>query len=225
MCTKCLPFAATSFCFFLFCHCLPKVCFHHLTQLHEMVKANEWMEFSARADCPLLCHPRSWSACPDSQTEPPLFQQFVPTVSCPITGHHWNELGSIFTLSLQVFVHIDENSSSAEPSLLQDEQIQVSQPFFRGDTLLSLHYLCEPLLGSLQYIHISPYWADKNGTQYFRCDLTLSPACTGTYEVTPPHTQNFALLVELHVASISPFLYLVKVLLDGITTLCSISHS
>lgn len=45
------------------------------------------------------------------------------------------------------------------------------------------------------------------------------------HEATPPHAQNFALLVELHEASVSPFLYLVKVLLDGITALCSISHS
>ena len=102
---------------------------------------------------------------------------------------------------------------------------QVSQPFFRADTLLSLQHLCGPLLDSLQYICISPYWADKDSAQYFTCDLMQPPTRTGAYEATPPHAQNFALLVELHVASVSPFLYLVKVLLDGITTLCSISHS
>lgn len=109
-------------------------------------------------------------------------------------------------------------------SLLQDEQTQVSQPFFRGDSLLSLQYLCGSLLDSFQYIHISLYWADKNGTQYFKCDLTV-PNTYWYIRGYPPHAQNFALLVELHVASVSPFLYLVKVLLDGITTLCSISHS
>lgn len=40
----------------------------------------------------------------------------MPTLSCPVAGHHWKELGSIFTLSLQVFVHIDENPSPSEPS-------------------------------------------------------------------------------------------------------------
>lgn len=34
---------------------------------------------------------------------------FVPIVICPVSGHHWKELGSIFFIPFhQVFIHIDK---------------------------------------------------------------------------------------------------------------------
>lgn len=53
------------------------------------------------------------------QTEPSVFQ-FVCITSCPGTGHHWNEFGSIFFAPFpQVFIDIDKILS--EPSLIRVE--------------------------------------------------------------------------------------------------------
>ena len=85
---------------------------------------------------------------PDVQTEPPVLQ-FVPIASGPVTGHHWKVPGSIcFTLSLQVFICIDE--IRPEPSLLQAEQSQLSWPFLTVQVLQSLDNLSGPLLDSFQ---------------------------------------------------------------------------
>ena len=55
--------------------------------------------------------------------------QLMLIASGPITGHHWQEPGSVlFALSLQVFRHIDE-ILLPEPSLLQAEESQLSQHF------------------------------------------------------------------------------------------------
>ena len=80
--------------------------------------------------------------------------QFVPVVSCPVTGNHWEESGSLlFIPSLQVFIHIGKISS--EPSFLQDELFQLSQPFFIGEMLKSVNHLPGPLLDSPQYVYAS----------------------------------------------------------------------
>ena len=55
---------------------------------------------------------------PDVQREPPAFQ-FVPIASCPATGHHWKEPGSLFFVALlQIFVTIDETPLSLLSSRL-----------------------------------------------------------------------------------------------------------
>ena len=43
---------------------------------------------------PVLCHPQREEALPHVQTELPV-PQFVPIAPCPVTGHHWKELGPI----------------------------------------------------------------------------------------------------------------------------------
>jgi len=99
----------------------------------------------------VLSYPHSKKAFPSVQTEPLVFQ-FVPIVSCPVTGHHWVEPGStIFAPSLQVCLHMDEVHAPClpEPSLLQAGQSQVSQPFLTGDSLQSLNRLGGPLQGGL----------------------------------------------------------------------------
>lgn len=47
--------------------------------------------------------------------EPPVFQS-VPTSSCSVTRHHWEEPGSIFfTATLQIFVCLDETCHEPFP--------------------------------------------------------------------------------------------------------------
>ena len=45
--------------------------------------------------------------------------------------------------------------SAPEPSLLQAQQSQLSQPFLICQMLQPLCHLCGPLLGPLQYVHVS----------------------------------------------------------------------
>lgn len=53
----------------------------------------------------LLGHPYSRNMFPGVQVEHHVFQ-FAPTASCPVTGYHWNDPGSIFfKSSLQVLVN------------------------------------------------------------------------------------------------------------------------
>lgn len=73
--------------------------------------------------------------------------QFVPIASGLVTGHLWKEPGSIpLAPSLQVLMHIDE--IPREPSLLQAEQPQLSQPVPVGQTLQALHLRCDGLVNS-----------------------------------------------------------------------------
>lgn len=56
---------------------------------------------------------------PDLHAVPPMYQ-FVLFASCPITGNHWKELGSmLFTSSLHVFTYI--NKIPLKPSLFLAE--------------------------------------------------------------------------------------------------------
>ena len=53
---------------------------------------------------PGLCHPQREEVLPHVQLKLPLLQ-FVPVAHCPVTGHHWKELGPILlTPTLQIFV-------------------------------------------------------------------------------------------------------------------------
>ena len=81
---------------------------------------------------PVLCHPQSKEVLLHVQTELPMLQ-FVPVAPCPVTGHHWKESGPILlTPTLQIFRGISKVPS--QPSLLQAEQAQLSQPFPRRAT-------------------------------------------------------------------------------------------
>ena len=100
---------------------------------------------------PVLGHPHREKAFPDVQMEAPLFQ-LVSIVSCHVTGHHYKEPGSVlFALSLQVFVYIGK--IPLEPSLLQGEKSQLSQPFLIREVLQSFNHLSGPSLSSLHYVH------------------------------------------------------------------------
>jgi len=90
---------------------------------------------------------------PHVQRGPPALK-FVPTATCPGTGHHWAEPGSeLFVPCLQVSMDTDENSP--KPLLLQDEQTQLCQLLLTAELLQSFHYLDGPSLDSLQYVHVS----------------------------------------------------------------------
>jgi len=107
---------------------------------------------------------------PDVQREPPVFQA-VLTASGSVTGHHWKEPGSVcFTPSLQVFIYIDKIPT--EPSLLQAEQFQLSQPFLIGEMLQTLIHLCDPSLDSHQYINASLVLGSPELDKHSRCGLT-----------------------------------------------------
>ena len=55
---------------------------------------------------PGLRHPQREEVLPRVQLELPLLQ-FVPVAPCPVTGHHWKELGPILlTPTLQIFVNL-----------------------------------------------------------------------------------------------------------------------
>jgi len=77
--------------------------------------------------------------------------QFMPTASGPVTGHHKKEPESVlFAPFLKVFIYIKK--IPPEPSLHQAKR---SQPSLIGEMVQSLNNLRGPLLGSLQYVHIS----------------------------------------------------------------------
>lgn len=74
--------------------------------------------------------------------------QSEPISSCPVTGHQQKESGSILSApSFQVFMDIDV--------IPLNLQAKLSQHLLLGDVLQQLHYLCGPLLDSLQCVHIS----------------------------------------------------------------------
>lgn len=112
--------------------------------------------------------PLSWAICASawstSQQEvfpvadikrKPVFQ-FMPTASCPASGHHWEVVVSIlFAPSLQVllcalnaFITVKTLLSLLFPSL------PFSQPFLIERILQFLSHLQGPLLDSLQYIPV-----------------------------------------------------------------------
>jgi len=74
--------------------------------------------------------------------------QFVPTASCPPTGHHWEEPGSVpFTPCPPSSIYTHRQDSS-EPSLLQIKQFQLPQTHLTQQTP-QLHVPCsaEPSTG------------------------------------------------------------------------------
>lgn len=73
---------------------------------------------------PVLCHPHSNKVLLHICRDLPMFQ-LVP--NCPIAQHHWEVPGPLhLTPTLQIFINTDRMPS--QPSPLQAEQTQVSQP-------------------------------------------------------------------------------------------------
>jgi len=97
------------------------------------------------------------SACPpspsDVQREPPVFQ----FVSHCLLSPHWAPLKTAW---LHPAMHAPFRylytliRFPPEPSLLQAEQSQLSQPFLIGEMHRTLHHLHGPLLNSIQYVHV-----------------------------------------------------------------------
>ncbi|KAK4830703.1 hypothetical protein QYF61_012872 [Mycteria americana] len=200
---------------------------------------------------PVVSHPHSKKVFPDVHRQPPVFQ-FVPIASCPVTGHHQIQPGSVFsTPSLQVFIYIDK--MSPQPSLLQAQQSQLSQPFLIGEMLQSLHHLHGPLLDSLQrgltsaeqrgritslnLLAILCLMQPRITLAFFATRDPQIRFCRAAFQlggpqyilvpgVVPAQVQDFVLLlVELHEVPVGLFLLPVEVPLDGSMTFWCISHS
>ena len=87
---------------------------------------------------PMLHHPQREEVLPHVQMELPMLQ-FVPIAPFPVFGHHWKESGPILLPpTLQTFISISKVPS--QPSLLQDKQTQLPQPFLIGQMLQSPHH-------------------------------------------------------------------------------------
>lgn len=96
---------------------------------------------------PELTHPHSERVFPGVQRGSPLFP-FVPSASCPVTGHHGEEPGFMFfTTSLQIIADTYEISLR----FLCAEQSQASRSITMSEMLQSLHHLSVPLLDCLHY--------------------------------------------------------------------------
>lgn len=60
----------------------------------------------------------------------PLVFQFVPVVSCPVSGYHWKEHGYIYIYGVTLM------TSLSEPPLLQTEHSQLILPLLLSSSLL-----------------------------------------------------------------------------------------
>lgn len=70
---------------------------------------------------------------------------FRPTAPCPVNGQHSKQHRPILlTPTLQIFISTDK--IPCEPSFLQAEQLQGSQPFFIRESLQGPNPFCHPLL-------------------------------------------------------------------------------
>ena len=93
--------------------------------------------------------------------------QCVPTASRPVTGHHWEEPGSIFfTPSHQVFIHIDKIPLSLLFSRLScPSSLSLSSCERCSSALIfvALHWTCSGKSMSLLY------WGAQHWTQHTSC--------------------------------------------------------
>ncbi|KAK4811014.1 hypothetical protein QYF61_015718 [Mycteria americana] len=108
------------------------------------------------------------------------------------------------------------NKVSLEPSLLQAEQPQLSQPFHIGEDTVGI-LGCEHTLSAHVQLFVHQY------PQVLLHRAALNPFSTQpvfVLEIAPTHVQDLALgLVELHEVPMGPPLKPVKVPLDGIPSL------
>ncbi|KAK4810366.1 hypothetical protein QYF61_019285 [Mycteria americana] len=111
------------------------------------------------------------------------------------------------------------NKVSTEPSLLQAEQPQLSQPFFIGEVFHPSGHLRGPPLDPLQQICVFPVLRTPELDAVLQsCSQSLHPpACIDTGGCPAAQVQDLALgLVEPHEVHMDPLLQLVQVPLDDI---------
>lgn len=131
---------------------------------------------------PVFHHLCNTQVLPDNWIEPPVFWFVLPT-SCPGTGHHWKEPGSVFFApSLQVFIDVDE--IPLKPPLHQAEWSQLYQPLLSGEMFQSFHCLDGSTLDSFQYVH-GTYWGPR--TEY-STPAVASPVLSRGEECPPSET-------------------------------------
>lgn len=129
------------------------LCLNLVTQVHvhtAFEHLQRWrLQDLSRQLVGVLDHPPSHKVFPDAQGVP-LFHS-VPSVSAPATGCFREEPGPvIFAASLQVLICIDEMPLS----LLFSLDSPSSPSHSSQETFQSLHHFWEPLLGSLQHLHV-----------------------------------------------------------------------
>ena len=102
--------------------------------------------------------------------EPPVFH-LVPIVPGPVTGHHWNEPGSVFfASSLQVLIYINKNPPSLLFSRLNSLSFLSLSLYVRCSCpLIILVTFCWTLSNRLKFLL---YWGAQNWTHHSRCSLT-----------------------------------------------------
>lgn len=97
----------------------------------------------------MLSQLHSTEVLPVAQVES-LVLLFVPMASCPATGYHREEPGSVlFELSLYIFKDIVK--ILPEPPFLKAERSQLFQFVLIEEVSLSLDHLCDVMLDSVQY--------------------------------------------------------------------------
>ncbi|KAK4806259.1 LOW QUALITY PROTEIN: hypothetical protein QYF61_013403 [Mycteria americana] len=153
-------------------------------------------------------------------------------------------MGHVPTLWATCAVLKSHNKFSAEPSLLQAEQPQLSQPFLIGEVFQPSDHFCGPPLDQLQQLHVFPVLRAPELDAVLQllshsCECTLLSRvqpfihqypqvllCRAALDHIIPQpvlelriapTQDLALgLVELHEVHTGPLLQLVQVPLDDI---------
>lgn len=100
----------------------------------------------------VLSHPHNKKMFSDVLMEPSVFL-FVSTACDPISGHHREVPGSVFTPFLWVFLCSDEMPPSL-PFYRLNSQSQLSQPFLTGELPQPLNHFCV-FHWALQYVRIS----------------------------------------------------------------------
>ncbi|KAK4813670.1 hypothetical protein QYF61_017637, partial [Mycteria americana] len=174
---------------------------------------------------PVPHHPHSEEFLPYILSKSTTLFQFKAITPCPITTSPCKKSLSSF-LVLEGCYKV-----SPEPSLLQAEQPQLSQPVFIGEVLQPSHHLRGPPLDSLQQVHVllmlgAPeldtvlqVGSHKSGVEGAALNpFSAQPVFVLGIALT--HVQDLALdLVELHEIRTDPPLKPVKVPLDGIPSL------
>lgn len=97
---------------------------------------------------------------------------FVSTTICPDTGHHWQGPDSIFfTLSLQVFMDMDEIPLNLLFSRWSSSNSQLSQPLLKGDVPQALKHLDGSTLDLFQKANVPLALRSPVLDQDCRCSL------------------------------------------------------
>ena len=105
-------------------------------------------------------------------------------IAChPMVVKQWEESVSILLIpTFQIPVHIDR--ISPEPSLFQNDQGQLPQPFLVRKVFKALHHFSSPLLDSFQYVHVS--WSEELRTGHNTHDVTSAGQSRGQNHLPHP---------------------------------------